>query len=47
MNKKGQLGALEFKFFMIGLAIGIAIAITLLVLSVQDIIPFGIPWVCG
>jgi len=47
MNKKGQLGALELKFFFVGLIIGIIIAIALLVLSAQDILPFAIPWVCG
>jgi ABC-type phosphate/phosphonate transport system permease subunit len=47
MNKKAQLMGIELKFFFVGLLIGIILAITLLVLSAQDILPFAIPWVCG
>lgn len=46
MNKKGQLGAIEMKFFLIGLLIGMVIAVTLVVLSSKGILPFTIPWVC-
>ncbi len=46
-NKKGQLMGIEIKFFLVGLLIGIIIAITVLYLSAIDIIPFAIPFVCG
>ncbi len=47
MNKKGQLGAIEMKFFFIGLLIGVIVTITLMILSSYNILPFTIPWVCG
>jgi len=46
-NKKAQLGAIELKFFLVGLLIGIIIALTVLYLSAIDIIPFAIPFICG
>lgn len=41
MNKKGQLGPIEFKFFFIGLIIGLIIAILLIYLSIKGIISLG------
>jgi len=47
MNKRGQLGVIEFKFFMYGLIIGIIIAFVLVLLGNKGVIPFKIPLVCG
>lgn len=46
-NKKGQLGIIEFKYFMIGLLIGIVLALLLVFLGAKGILPFKIPLVCG
>jgi hypothetical protein len=46
MNKKGQLGIIEFKYFMVGLLIGIVIALILVTLGSKGILPFKIPFVC-
>jgi len=43
MNKKGQLGIIELKFFLIGLAIGLVIAFVLVALMNGGIIPFKLP----
>jgi len=43
MNKRGQLGIIEFKFFAIGLAIGIIIALVLVALMNTGVIPFNLP----
>ncbi len=43
MNKKGQLGPIEFKFFIIGLIIGLIVALVLVYLGTKGIIPFKIP----
>lgn len=47
MQKRGQLGAIEFKYFMIGLFLGIISGIALVFLGTKKIIPFKIPMVCG
>ncbi|MBI2146560.1 hypothetical protein HYU22_04430 [Candidatus Woesearchaeota archaeon] len=47
MNTKGQLGVIEFKFFFIGLIIGIILAWVLVLLGTKGAIPFKIPLVCG
>ncbi len=47
MNTKGQLGAIEFKYFMVGLLIGMVIAFLLVLLGNNGVIPFKIPLVCG
>lgn len=47
MNKRGQLGIIEMKFFMIGLIIGLIIMFVLLGLSCSGVIPFKVPWVCA
>jgi hypothetical protein len=39
MQKRGQLGLIEFRYFMIGLGIGIAIALVLVFLGSSEIIP--------
>ena len=43
MNKKGQLGIIEMKFFFIGLAIGLILALVLVALMNGGIIPFKLP----
>ncbi len=47
MNKRGQLGIIEFKYFMSGLFFGIIVALVLVLLGTKGIIPFKIPLVCG
>jgi len=47
MNKKGQLGIIEFKYFMGGLIIGIIIGLVLVLLGTKGVLPFKIPLVCG
>lgn len=47
MHKKGQLGIIEFKYFMVGLIIGIIVAFILVLLGTKGVIPFKIPLVCG
>ena len=46
-NKKGQLGIIEGKYFLIGMLVGIIIALVLVYLGTQKILPFAIPLVCG
>lgn len=46
-NKRGQLGIIEFKYFMSGLIIGIILALILVLLGTKGVIPFKIPLVCG
>lgn len=47
MGKKGQLGIIEFKYFMGGLILGIVIGLVLVLLGTKGILPFKIPLVCG
>ncbi len=47
MQKRGQLGIIEFKYFMVGLIIGIVLGLVLVFLGAKGIIPFKIPVVCG
>ena len=47
MDKKGQLGIIEFKYFMVGLIIGIIVGLVLVMLGTKGVIPFTIPVVCG
>lgn len=42
-NKKGQLGMIEFKYFMFGLIGGIIAGLVLVYLGTAGIIPFQIP----
>ena len=47
MNKKGQLGIIEAKFFFMGLAIGIVLAVVLVFLLNKGIIPlFKLSFLC-
>ena len=39
MQKRGQLGLIEFRYFMIGLGIGIVLALVLVFLGSAEIIP--------
>ncbi len=47
MGKKGQLGIIEFKYFIGGLVLGIVIGLVLVLLGTKGILPFKIPLVCG
>jgi len=42
MQKRGQLGIIEFKYFMFGLIIGIVIGAVLIYLSIKGIIPISL-----
>ena len=47
MNKKGQLGIIEFKFAVIGFIIGLILALVLVYLGSSGVLPFEIPLVCA
>ncbi|MDP3990226.1 MAG: hypothetical protein Q8Q01_03400 [archaeon] len=47
MKKRGQLGIIEFKYFMSGLFFGIVVALILVLLGTLQVLPFKIPFVCG
>ncbi len=47
LTKKGQLGIIEFKYLIIGVLIGIILALVLVYLGSAEILPFKIPLVCG
>lgn len=47
MEKRGQLGLIEFKYFIVAFFIGIVSGIVLVLLGTKKIIPFKIPLVCG
>ncbi len=47
MEKRGQLGIIEFKYFLVGLLIGIVLGLVLVYLGTAKVIPFTIPVVCG
>ncbi|MBS3139871.1 hypothetical protein J4479_02605 [Candidatus Woesearchaeota archaeon] len=44
MDKRGQLGLIEFRYFMVGLAIGLILALVLVFLGSAEIIPVNF---CG
>ena len=46
-NKKAQLGAIEFKFFLMGLVAGLVGGLVLIYLGAKEIIGFKVPMVCG
>ena len=46
-TKKGQLGIIEFKFFMYGMCFGLIAGLILVYLGTASVIPFQIPLVCG
>jgi hypothetical protein len=45
MNKKAQLGVIEFKFFMFGLIGGLIVGLVLIVLMNGGTIPFKLPMI--
>ncbi len=45
--KRGQLGIIEFKYFIVGLIIGLIVIIILSGLGNSHTIPFQVPLVCG
>ena len=45
-SKKAQLGFIEFKYFMVGLIIGLILILVLIFLGTKGILPFKIPLVC-
>ena len=47
MQKRGQLGIIEFKYFMGGLIFGLFGGFVLTYLGTAKIIPFKIPAICG
>jgi len=47
MNKRGQLGVIEFKFFLYGLIFGVIVALVLVFLGTTGVLPFKIPLVCA
>ena len=47
MQKRGQLGIIEFKYFMVGLLVGIIGGLALVLLGTKKILPFQIPFLCG
>jgi len=46
MNKKAQLGLIEFKFLFIGFLIGIIVAAALMYLANKGILPFKLLFFC-
>ncbi|MEW5896671.1 MAG: hypothetical protein AB1668_03195 [Nanoarchaeota archaeon] len=46
-SKKGQLGIIEFKYFMAGLFFGLIAGFVLILLGTKKVLPFQIPVVCG
>jgi len=42
MEKRGQLGIIEMKYFMVGLVIGIILGVVFIYLSVKGIIPVSL-----
>ncbi len=47
MEKRGQLGIIEFQYFMVGFGIGLVAGLVLVLLGTKKILPFKIPFVCG
>jgi len=47
IDKRGQLGIIEFKYAVIGFIIGFILALVLVYLGSSGILPFEIPLVCG
>ena len=45
-NKKAQLGMIEFKFLLIGLIIGIILAVVVILLANKGILPFSMDFLC-
>ena len=47
IKKRGQLGIIEFKYFIVGFFIGIITSLVLVLLGTKNVLPFKIPFVCG
>ena len=47
MTKRGQLGIIEFKYFIFGLIFGLLGSFVLTFLGSKKILPFQIPIICG
>ncbi len=47
MEKRGQLGLIEFRYFLIGLAIGIIVALVLVFLGSSGVIPINVCSLAG
>lgn len=47
MQKRGQLGIIEFKYFISGLIFGLLGGMLLTYLGTAKVIPFKIPAICG
>ncbi len=47
MDKRGQLGLIETKYFFSGFLIGLIGGFVLVLLGTKKVIPFEIPLVCG
>ncbi len=47
MQKRGQLGLIEFQYFMAGFGVGLLGGLILTFLGTKKIIPFKVPVVCG
>lgn len=45
MEKKGQLVAIEFHYFLAGLAVGLILMIALVILLNQGILSFNLPFI--
>jgi len=45
-SKKGQLGIIEAKFFVMGLLAGVVLAIVLVLLANKGILPFKLSFLC-
>ena len=46
ISKKGQLGIIELKFFVMGLLAGVVLAIVLVLLANKGILPFKLSFLC-
>lgn len=46
MDKKAQLGMIEFKYMMIGVVIGIILTIVVVMLGNSGILPFKLSFLC-
>ncbi len=47
MEKRGQLGIIEFKFFLYGVIFGIIVAVVLTYLGNTGVVPFKVPLICS
>jgi len=47
LTKKGQLGIIEFKYFIVGFFLGLIGGLALVWLGTAGIIPFEVPLVCA